>query len=202
MSDKRTDSEDNATKDFFQSLFCMKDEATLTDVVVVVGEAEFSCHRVILAAASEFFKAAITTDMREAREGKITLHDVTADVFSTLLSSIYEHKNVLTDDNLFDVWAAADMLQMRSIIAQCVLKCKKIFDTKLSTENCVDLLTKVSLLDHRAKQRALKFIRNHFTDMNIQLKMRLFKVGELKSLLNMKRLNVHSENNIIGNILL
>ena len=202
MSDKRTDSEDNATKDFFQSLFCMKDEATLTDVVVVVGEAEFSCHRVILAAASEFFKAAITTDMREAREGQITLYDVTADVFSTLLSSIYEHKNVLTDHNLFDVWAAADMLQMRSIIAQCIAKCKKIFDTKLSTENCVDLLTKVRLLDHRTKQRALKFIRNHFTDMNIQLKMRLFKVGELKSLLNMKRLNVHSENNLIGNMLL
>ncbi|KAK3700633.1 hypothetical protein RRG08_032433 [Elysia crispata] len=135
MAECTNDREIDITIDFLEALSCLKDEAILTDVVVVVGEAEFSCHRVILAAASEFFKAAITTDMREAREGKITLRDVTADVFSTLLSSIYEHKNVLTDDNLFDVWAAADMLQMRSIIAQCAVKLKKIFETVLSTEN-------------------------------------------------------------------
>ena len=136
MAEYTNDREIDITIDFFEALSCLKDEATLTDVVVVVvGEVEFPCHRVILAAASDFFKAAITTDMREAREGQITLHDVTADVFSTLPSSIYEHKNVLTDHNLFDVWAAADMLQMRSIIAQCAVKCKKIFETVLSTEN-------------------------------------------------------------------
>ena len=197
MADNRTDSEVALTRDFLEALLRLKDEATLTDVVVVVGEAEFPCHRVILAAASDFFKAAITTDMKEAREGQITLHDVTADVFSTLLSSIYEHKNVLTDHNLFDVWAAADMLQMRSIIAQCVAKCKKIFNTELSTENCIDYLIKVRLLNQQIKQQALEFIGNHFTDFDIQLKLTLLKVDELKSLMTMKGLNVSSEDDVI-----
>ena len=202
MADNKTDSEVDLTKDFLEALLCLKDEATLTDVVVVAGETEFPCHRVILAAASEFFKAALTTDMREAREGKITLHDVTADVFSTLLSSIYEHKNVLTDDNLFDVWAAADMLQMRSLIAQCVAKCKKIFDTELSTENCIDYLIKVRLLNPQIKQQALEFIGNHFSDFQIQLKLTLLKVDELKSLMTMKGLNVSLEDDAIERVLL
>ena len=150
MADGGSRQEIELTRNIFQNIVSFKENKTLTDVVVVAGEAEFPCHQVVLASASDFFKTALT-DMREAREGKIALQGVSEGVFSALLTSIYQQKNVLTDDNLFDIWAAADMLQMRFLIAQCVEKCNEMFDTKLSTENCVEYLTQVSLLDQKGE---------------------------------------------------
>ena len=181
------------TKNIFEEFIFFKDEKIFSDVVVVVEEVEFPCHRVILAAASDFFKAALTTDMKEAKERRISLHGITKDVFSTLLSSIYGNKNVLTDDNFFDVWAAADMLRMRFIIAQL----KEVFDSKLSSENCVDYLAKVRLLDQTAKQNVLEFIGNHFSRLKVQLKVQLLKVDELRSLLAMTNLNLYAEDEVI-----
>ena len=197
MADDGSRQEIELTRNIFQNILSFKDEKTFTDVAVVIGEAEFPCHRLILASVSDFFKTALTTDMREAREGKITLHGVTEGVFSTLLTSVYEQKNVLTDDNLFDVWAAADMLQMRFLIAQCVEKCNEMFDTKLSTKNCVEYLTQVNLLDQSVKWRVLEFIGQHFSDLHIQHQVRLLSVDELKSLLTVKELELFSEDEVI-----
>ncbi|KAK3780699.1 hypothetical protein RRG08_015484 [Elysia crispata] len=184
-------------RNIFEMFSSFKDAKDFTDVVVVVEEKEFPCHRVILAAVSGFFKGAMTSDMKEGREGRITLHGVTEDVFSALLTSIYELKNVLTDDNLFDIWAAADILQVRFIIAQCVVKCKEVFDSRLSTKNCVEYLTKVSLLDQTARRRVLEFTGSHFSDLDVQIKVSLLRVDDLKSLLTLKELKLHSEDEVI-----
>ena len=179
----------------------IRDDQTFSDFVVTVGDREFPCHRAILAAASEYFKAALTTDMREARERRITLHDVSEEMFSTLLDCIYGGKYVLTEKNLFDVWKAADMLQITVITDQCVDLLKRICSTKMSEHNCVDYFCEVRLFNQQAQSTVLDFIYKNFTTFGIRHKAGLFTMDELKSLISHKNLEVRCEDQTIEFVL-
>ena len=179
----------------------IRDDHTFSDVVVVAGDREFPCHRAILAAASEYFKVALTTDMKEARERRITLHDVSEEVFSTLLDCIYGGKYVLTEENLFDVWKAADMLQITVLTDQCMDLFKEICSTKMSVNNCVDYFCKVRLFNQKAQSTMLDFIYKNFTTCGIRLKAGLFTMDELKSLISHRNLEVWCEDQTIEFVL-
>ena len=180
----------------------IRDDQTFSDFVVTVGDREFPCHRAILAAVSEYFKAALTTDMREAREGRITLHDVSEEMFSTLLDCIYGGKYVLTEENLFDVWKAADMLQITVLTDQCMDLLKEICSTKMSVNNCVDYFCKVRLFNQQAQSIVLDFIYKNFTAFGIRVKADLFTMDELKSLIAHKNLKVRCEDQTIEFVLI
>ncbi|GFS21438.1 kelch-like protein 40 [Elysia marginata] len=149
----------------FDLLSVYKDNPSLSDVKVAVGNKEFDCHRLLLAAASEFFAAAFRSDMKESREGKITLENVDEEVFSTLLTCLYSGKYVLTDENLFDIWGAADMLQISFLILQC----EELFSERLSPQNCVQFVSKVRHISAKAKHTALEFTARNFLDLSVQL---------------------------------
>ena len=179
----------------------IRDDQTFSDVVVVAGDREFPCHRAILAAVSEYFKVALITDMREARKRRLTLHDVSEEVFSTLLDCIYGGKYVLTEENLFDVWKAADRLQITVITDQCMGFCKEVLASKMSEDNCVDYFCKVRLLDQQAQTTVLDFIYKNFTAFGIRHKAGLFTMDELKTLLSNEKLQVWCEDQAIEFVL-
>ena len=182
-------------------LSSIRDDQTFSDVVVVAGDREFPCHCAILSAASEYFKVALTTDMREARERKITLHDVSEKMFSTLLDCIYGGKYVLTEENLFDVWKAADMLQITVLTDQCMDLLKEICSTKMSEDNCVDYFCKVRLFGQQAQSTVLDFIYKNFTTFGIRHNAGLFTMDELKSLISHRKLEVWCEDQAIEFVL-
>ena len=182
-------------------LASIRDDQIFSDVGVVVGDREFPCHCAILAAASEYFKVALTTDMKEARERRITLHDVSEEVFSTLLDCIYGGKYVLTEENLFDVWKAADMLQITVITDQCMDLLKEICSTKMSENNCIGYFCKVRLFNQEAQSTVLDFIYKNFTTLGIRLKAGLLTMEELKSLISHKNLEVWCEDQAIEFVL-
>ena len=182
-------------------LASIRDDKTFSDVVVVAGDREFPCHRAILAAASEFFKFALTTDMREARERRITLQDVSEKMFSTLLECIYGGKYVLTEENLFDVWKAADMLQITVLTDQCMDLLKEICSTTMSENNCIDYFCKVRLFNQQAQSTVLDFIHKNFTTSGIRCRAGLFTMDELKSLIAHRKLEVGCEDQTIEFVL-
>ena len=179
----------------------IRDDQTFSDVVVVAGDRKFPCYRAILAAASEYFKVALTTDMKEARERRITLHDVSEEVFSTLLDCIYGGKYVLTEKNLFDVWKAADMLRITVLTDQCMGLLKEICSTTMSENNCVDYFCKVRLFGQQAQITVLDFIYKNFTDFGNRHKAGLFTMDELKSLIANRKLKVWCEDQTIEFVL-
>ena len=182
-------------------LASIRDDKTFSDVVVVAGDREFPCHRAILAAASEFFKSALTTDKRKARERRITLHDVSEKMFSTLLECIYGGKYVLTEENLFDVWKAADMLQITVLTDQCMDLLKEICSTKMSENNCIDYFCKVRLFNQQAQSTVLDFIHKNFTTLGIRFRAGLLTMDELKSLIAHRKLEVGCEDQTIEFVL-
>ncbi|RUS71953.1 hypothetical protein EGW08_020281, partial [Elysia chlorotica] len=157
----------------------------------------FPAHRNILAAVSDFFKAAFLTDMKEAREGKITLHDIDTEVFSLILTAVYCGRYVLTEENVFEIWAAANMLQIGVLTDQC----EELFDEKLSADTCLDYLNSVRLLDEAARDRALDCISTHMEECGIDRAPEKITKEELMSLIANENLRVSSENFVLQVVL-
>ncbi|GFO32764.1 LOW QUALITY PROTEIN: kelch-like protein 38 [Plakobranchus ocellatus] len=166
-----------------------KDSSILTDVTVVVGATEFKCHRSILAAASDFFKAALTCGLREDCEGKITLKEIDENTFSTILTCMYTGKIELTQKNLPDIWRAAHMLQ----IAPVVKECEELFETVLRVDNCFELFFQVKLLNDKFRRRLLDLIADNFVHLRGPSNFNRFDAEDMKYLICSDKLNLAHE---------
>ncbi|XP_059175104.1 uncharacterized protein LOC131955137 [Physella acuta] len=94
-------------------------ENILFDFAVKVQDKIIECHRLILAACSEFFRALFRSGMKEVTENCVVLKDVSCEVFSLILNFLYTGTSLLTLDNFIDVWRAAHMLQIDLMIHVC-----------------------------------------------------------------------------------
>ena len=87
-----------------------------SDVVFVVGGRDFHVHKVILAAHSPVFAAMFEhEDTKEAKENKVTITDIDADVIEELLGCIYSSKVVIKDYCAVELFVAADKVCFRKI---------------------------------------------------------------------------------------
>ena len=98
-----------------------REEGVFTDVQLKVGETIFSAHRVVLAAYSNYFYAMFTTGMKESTQEVIELKDesISSDVLKIIMDSIYTGDLLVNEENVFEVLAAADHLQVTSVVQQC-----------------------------------------------------------------------------------
>ncbi|XP_059171541.1 uncharacterized protein LOC131952738 [Physella acuta] len=95
------------------------EENELLDYIVKVEDENFRCHRVILAASSHFFRALFRSNMKEEKEGCVTLSGMSAPTFQFILKSLYTGEVDLRSDNFIEVWQAADQLQVDFIVQNC-----------------------------------------------------------------------------------
>ena len=61
----------------------------LCDVVLVVGRRRIHAHRMVLSAASDYFAAMFTSDVREANESEVTLKQIDPDALAGLVDYAY-----------------------------------------------------------------------------------------------------------------
>ncbi|XP_059175119.1 kelch repeat and BTB domain-containing protein 3-like [Physella acuta] len=94
-------------------------ENILFDFAVKVQDETIQCHRLILAACSDFFKALFRSGMKEVTENCVVLKDVSCEVFRLIINTIYTGTNLITVDNFNEVWRAAHMLQINFLVTFC-----------------------------------------------------------------------------------
>lgn len=121
----------------------------LTDVVFVVGGREFHAHRVVLAAASGFLSAMLTSNMSEATQARIELSAFSFDasLFHYLLDYIYGLPIAVASSNVVALLGLASSYSMTGLrdhlAAQLACRvtldnCCSIFATA-DAFNCEDL---------------------------------------------------------------
>ncbi|GFO04351.1 kelch-like protein 38 [Plakobranchus ocellatus] len=128
--------------DMVKSLAAYKNDQAFSDVTVVAGTTGFLCHRMVLAAKSEFFRSAlIKGDKNEDKlsEGKVELEKIDGDTFSNILNYIYCGEITFTEDNLRNIWDAARRLKIYFVTE----KSKEFFRKTLSLDNCLDYFCQV-----------------------------------------------------------
>ena len=98
-----------------------RDEGQFIDVRLKVREDIFPAHRIVLAANSDYFHAMFTDGMKESNQEVIELKDdsISPDALKILMDSIYTGDLHVNEENVFEVLAAADHLQVTSVVQQC-----------------------------------------------------------------------------------
>ena len=98
-----------------------REQGEFIDVHLKVGEEDFSAHRIVLAASSDYFHAMFAHGMKESNQEVIELKDesISAAALKIVLDSIYSGDLQVNDENVLDVLVAADHLQVTSVIQQC-----------------------------------------------------------------------------------
>ncbi|KAM4608738.1 kelch-like protein 9 [Polymixia lowei] len=110
---------------------------TLCDVILVPGDSSdtFPVHRVIMASASDYFKAMFTGGMREQEMKEIKLHGVTKAGLKNIIDFIYTARVNLNMANLQDTLEAANFLQVLSVLGFC----NELLSSEITIENCVEV---------------------------------------------------------------
>lgn len=101
----------------------------LTDVVLEVGNDLFHAHKVVLAAASPYFKAMFTGGLRESDMNRVKLQAVSATAMARLIRFMYTGTIRVTEHTVCQLLPAATMLQVRNLTVSKQNACAKVYRT-------------------------------------------------------------------------
>ncbi len=122
-------------QELIERLDILRTKQSFCDVTVAVKDKEFKAHKVVLAAASPFFRSLLASDMRESKEQliKIELEEATASVMEAVLQYVYTGNVSVTAEIAHDLIATADYLLLPGLKTMACNFLKK----KVTIENCV-----------------------------------------------------------------
>ncbi len=117
-------------------LSALQEEGLLCDVELEAENQTIPAHRVVLAAASTYFRAMFCGNFQEKKSQIVTIEEVTFIGLKAVVDSIYKNSIKLTTKNLPDILSAAHLMQMTKIVD----KCKEWMLQNMRTTNCLTLL--------------------------------------------------------------
>eukprot|EP00058_Branchiostoma_floridae_P025999 XP_002611489.1 hypothetical protein BRAFLDRAFT_63876 [Branchiostoma floridae] len=120
---------------FFETVRNFQDTDVLQDVVIEVEDRRFPCHRLVLSAASPYFRAMFTSGMAESRQETVVLQGLDADMFREILSYIYSGTLHVSLDKVQPLYQAADLLQLHYVRDTC----SNYMVMSLASSTCVDM---------------------------------------------------------------
>ncbi|XP_072170995.1 kelch-like protein 8 [Diadema setosum] len=109
----------------------------LCDFTLKCGRSSFTCHRLVLAACSPYFRAMFTSEMVESRQSSLEVKDIDERSLEALVEFMYTSKIVLNVDNVQKVLFAASLLQMDVVAAAC----SDFMKSHLHPSNCLGVRT-------------------------------------------------------------
>lgn len=91
-----------------------------SDVGLVVGNTIIRAHRSVLAASSNYFNAMFTGGLVEEQQELVEIHSISEKILSILVDFIYTGNVNITQDNVQELFAAADMLELDEVVSSCI----------------------------------------------------------------------------------
>ncbi|KAF0026528.1 hypothetical protein F2P81_021265 [Scophthalmus maximus] len=108
----------------------------LTDVILKVEGHCFPCHRAILAAASQYFRAMFCSGLRESHEDCVEIKGLDSGTMRSLLEYTYTSRALLTHSNVQRILEAASQFQFLRVVDACA----DFLSKSLHLENCIGIL--------------------------------------------------------------
>ncbi|XP_012274970.1 actin-binding protein IPP [Orussus abietinus] len=91
-----------------------------SDVGLVADGVVIRAHRSVLAAGSAYFNAMFTGGLVEGQQELVEIHSISAKILSLLVDFIYAGNVNITQDNVQELFAAADMLEIDEVVSGCI----------------------------------------------------------------------------------
>ena len=145
-----------------QTLHKFRNENLFTDIFIYVEGVEFACHKVVLCAASCYFKAMFSCDLKESRLGKVYIENISPWTMKRIIDFIYTGKIEINYDNVIDIFNSAVMFQLYKLVD----KCTDYIEEHIDLANCIDINLFASMhhLDKLEKE-TFQFILDNFMQL-------------------------------------
>ncbi len=108
-------------------------DGLFTDVIIKVKDTAIPCHRLVLASASDYFAAVLTSASKEKKAGEIRFENLEPDVMLNILRFLYGQDATFKADSLSNVLEALQIIQIDSLKNQL----SQYMCDNLSVENCL-----------------------------------------------------------------
>ncbi|XP_054893270.1 kelch-like protein 40b [Poeciliopsis prolifica] len=171
-------------------LYDLLENDKLVDCVLKIKDKEFPCHRLVLCACSSYFRSIFLSDLDESKKREIVLEDVEPGVIGLILKYLYTSKINVTEQNVQDIFAVANMYQIPSIFTVCVSFLQK----RLSLSNCLAIFRLGLMLDcPRLAVSARNYACERFQLISKDEDFLQLNATEVAALLTNDNLNVETE---------
>lgn len=162
----------------------------LVDCVLKIKGKEFPCHRLVLCACSSYFRSIFLSDLDESKKKELVLEDVEPGVMGLILKYLYTSKINVTEQNVQDIFAVANLYQIPSIFTVCVSFLQK----RLSLSNCLAIFRLGLMLDcPRLAVSARNYACERFQLISRDEEFLQLLPSELAAILANDNLNVETE---------
>lgn len=130
--------QESCATDSLCSLRLMQEQGQLCDVILEMDTNRvdhIAAHRVVLAAASPYFKGMFVNNLLESTRRTICIKDVEPDILQAIVAYAYNADFYLPQDRVLPLMIAADLFQMISLRHEC----STFLELHLEPENCLGL---------------------------------------------------------------
>ncbi|XP_072524061.1 kelch-like protein 10 [Salminus brasiliensis] len=138
-------------------------DGKLCDVVLRVGGAEVKAHKIILCSCSGYFRVLFTSSHWKCSEKSVfTIPDVSPDIMELILQYAYSADVDITSENVQDLLAAANQLDVLGLVGLCC----NFLEKQLCPENCIGICRFADWYSCRELyRRAHTYILHHFEEV-------------------------------------
>ncbi|XP_065057607.1 kelch-like protein 3 [Rhopilema esculentum] len=168
----------------------------LCDVVLVCRDREYLAHRIVLSAASPFFRHGFTQD-QEAHTShgvKMQLKEhISPSIMEDILQFMYLGEICVHKDNVRLLIAASDILQMTNLKD---LVCR-FYEKKLCASNCLSISSLADEFNCKTlKKSADAFIYKYFADVSHSDEFKSLNVDQVIHIISNNKVNVKKEEKV------
>lgn len=163
---------------------------TLCDATITQDESTFPVHRAILGSCSDYFRTLFTTSLPSEKD-HISIGGIRGMIMERIIKYAYLRELDISEEDMFEMYAAADFLGMPSLQERCIQYIKSV----LRTENCV----RVMLYGQQRHCTALyefarKYVLKNFLEVSRQCSdLMKVELEDICGLLSDECLNVKDE---------
>ncbi|XP_078485850.1 ectoderm-neural cortex protein 1-like isoform X1 [Ciona intestinalis] len=109
-----------------------RQDGCFNDIIIRVGEKNIPANKMVLSCYSKYFNTMFNTEMKEKYKDAVEVHGVDAESVEKLVDFMYTGKININTNNVCDLLAVSDFLQMPSVRKLCI----EYLLTTVSPQNC------------------------------------------------------------------
>ncbi|XP_048871163.1 kelch-like protein 10 isoform X1 [Brienomyrus brachyistius] len=169
------------------------------DVILQTDGIDFKAHKIILCGASSYFQALFSSCWTVPEECRYKIHGISPEMMSLILEYVYTYSVLITLDNVESLLAAADHLNIISLV-QC---CSDFLEGQLCLENCIGIFNITDVYCcAELHQTTYHFLLQHFTEVaRTSMEFLELTLSQLCTILEKDELNVRQEDVVFDAIL-
>ena len=171
----------------------LQSNSQFCDVIISVDGQEFPCHKVVLSAFSQYFRAMFGGGLAESQQRKVSLNGVEPSMVKILIDYGYTSEVVITRQNVQSLLSAANLLEIIPVKEACCLYLEQNMDEL----NCVGIHCFAELhACSELQQKSKDFILHHFKAVWPQEEFLQLTRVKLIEILSDDDLNVDTEETV------